>query len=130
MEKCSFCVQRIQYGKLEAKLEGRRPKDGEINVACAESCPSEALVFGDLNDPESRINKMMQVKEDNGNKVIQEDRIEMARQAKARDIYLPQITDQDIDDLIAFLNSLTGEAALRQGSIVPTQVPSKLPVDR
>jgi len=62
--------------------------------------------------------------------VIQEDRIEMARQAQARDIYLPQITDQDIDDLVAFLNSLTGKTALQQDSFVPAEVPSKLPVDR
>jgi molybdopterin-containing oxidoreductase family iron-sulfur binding subunit len=61
MEKCTFCVQRIQAGKLEAKREGRRPKDGEINVACAKACPSEALVFGDMKDPESRITKNLQL---------------------------------------------------------------------
>jgi len=61
MEKCSLCVQRIQYGKLEAKKEGRRPKDGEINVACASACPSDAIVFGDMNDTESKIYKMLQI---------------------------------------------------------------------
>jgi Fe-S-cluster-containing dehydrogenase component len=57
MEKCSMCVQRIQYGKLEAKKAGRRPKDGEINIACAQSCPTNAITFGDYNDKESRLNK-------------------------------------------------------------------------
>lgn len=59
MEKCSFCVQRVQLGKLEAKRENRRPKDGEIVTACAQSCPTEAIVFGDMKDPESRISKTL-----------------------------------------------------------------------
>ena len=50
-----MCVQRIQYGKLEAKKAGRRPKDGEINTACAQSCPTNAITFGDYNDPASRL---------------------------------------------------------------------------
>lgn len=58
MEKCSFCIQRIQYGKLQAKLEGRKVKDGEIKTACQQSCPTGALVFGDLKDPESEISKL------------------------------------------------------------------------
>ncbi len=61
MEKCTFCVQRVQAGKLEARKEGRRPVDGEVNSACAASCPSEALVFGDMNDPESRISKLLKI---------------------------------------------------------------------
>ncbi len=59
MEKCSFCVQRIQEGKLTAKKERRVLKDGEINVACAETCPTNALIFGDKNDPNSEISKMI-----------------------------------------------------------------------
>jgi molybdopterin-containing oxidoreductase family iron-sulfur binding subunit len=59
MEKCTFCVQRIQQGKLEAKKAGRRPIDGEINTACAESCPTNAITFGDVNDPESRVSKIL-----------------------------------------------------------------------
>jgi Fe-S-cluster-containing dehydrogenase component len=55
MEKCSFCVQRIQLAKLEAKKEKRRPKDGEVVTACAQSCPTQAIVFGDLRDPETRV---------------------------------------------------------------------------
>jgi MoCo/4Fe-4S cofactor protein with predicted Tat translocation signal len=59
MEKCSFCVQRIQAGKLEAKKEKRALVDGEINVACAQTCPTNALIFGDKNDPKSEISKIL-----------------------------------------------------------------------
>ncbi|MDB5274771.1 MAG: nrfC [Chitinophagaceae bacterium] len=55
MEKCSMCVQRIQEGKLIAKKEKRHVKDGEINIACAAACPTEAITFGDQNDLTSRI---------------------------------------------------------------------------
>ena len=47
MEKCSLCVQRIQLGKLDAKKESRKLKDGEVNVACAQACPTHAITFGD-----------------------------------------------------------------------------------
>ena len=59
MEKCSMCVQRIQLGKLEAKKEKRRPKDGEIVTACAQSCPTEAIVFGDMRDTTSRLSQLL-----------------------------------------------------------------------
>ena len=52
-----MCVQRIQAGKLEAKKAGVPVKDGDINTACAQSCPTNAIVFGDYNDKNSRINK-------------------------------------------------------------------------
>lgn len=57
MEKCTFCVQRIQLGKLEAKKERRPVKDGEIVTACAKACPTDAIVFGDMNDANSRVAK-------------------------------------------------------------------------
>lgn len=63
MEKCSLCVQRIQAGKLAAKREKRKVKDGEINVACAVACPTDALVFGDLNDANSQVSKMLKIEE-------------------------------------------------------------------
>jgi MoCo/4Fe-4S cofactor protein with predicted Tat translocation signal len=61
MEKCSFCVQRIQLGKLNAKKEKRRVKDGEVNTACAAACSTGAIVFGDVKDPESKISKLLQI---------------------------------------------------------------------
>jgi molybdopterin-containing oxidoreductase family iron-sulfur binding subunit len=61
MEKCSFCVQRIQAGKLEAKKDGRRPVDGEIKTACMSACSAGALVFGDMKDGESQISKLLDI---------------------------------------------------------------------
>lgn len=61
MEKCSFCVQRIQNGKLQAKKEKRTLKDGEVITACQASCSTGAIVFGDVNDPESRISKLLKI---------------------------------------------------------------------
>lgn len=58
MEKCTFCSQRIMEAKDKAKDLGREVRDGEISPACVQSCPTEALIFGDLNDPESRVSKM------------------------------------------------------------------------
>jgi molybdopterin-containing oxidoreductase family iron-sulfur binding subunit len=55
MEKCSMCVQRIQEGKLNAKKDGRRIKDGEIEMACAQGCPTNAITFGDVNDTASMV---------------------------------------------------------------------------
>jgi len=63
MEKCSFCVQRIQAGKLQAKKESRRPEDGEISTACVKACPADALVFGDMKDPNSKIYQKLKIKE-------------------------------------------------------------------
>ncbi len=55
MEKCSFCVQRILAAERTAANEGRPLRDGEVQPACVQSCPAEALIFGDLADPESRV---------------------------------------------------------------------------
>ncbi|GAC1584511.1 MAG: TAT-variant-translocated molybdopterin oxidoreductase [Ginsengibacter sp.] len=58
MEKCSFCVQRLQEGKLNAKKENRVIKDGEIQTACMQACPTNAINFGNINDKESKIYKI------------------------------------------------------------------------
>jgi molybdopterin-containing oxidoreductase family iron-sulfur binding subunit len=58
MEKCTFCVQRIEQARIEARWEGRELADGEIQTACQQSCPAQAIVFGDLNNPESRVSQL------------------------------------------------------------------------
>jgi len=70
MEKCTFCVQRIQDVKIRAKGEKRSIKDGEVQPACAAACPSHAIVFGDLKDPNSEVARL--VKSKRGYKVLEE----------------------------------------------------------
>jgi len=70
MEKCTYCIQRIQDVRQRAKVEGRPVRDGEIAPACAAACPAGAIVFGDLNDPQSRVSRMS--KSDRGYHMLEE----------------------------------------------------------
>ncbi len=58
MEKCNYCVQRVNRGRMEAEKENRPLRDGEIQTACQQVCPTEALVFGDVNDKTSKVAKL------------------------------------------------------------------------
>jgi molybdopterin-containing oxidoreductase family iron-sulfur binding subunit len=58
MEKCNYCLQRISNARIEADKADRRIRDGEVVTACQAVCPTRAIVFGDLNDPSSAVNRM------------------------------------------------------------------------
>jgi len=59
MEKCTFCVQRIVKGRQQASAEGREIEDGDVTPACVQACPTDAITFGNLSDPESRVSKIV-----------------------------------------------------------------------
>jgi molybdopterin-containing oxidoreductase family iron-sulfur binding subunit len=58
MEKCTYCVQRIEAAKIETQKQDRGIRDGEVQTACQQSCPTDAIIFGDLNDKSSRVHKL------------------------------------------------------------------------
>ena len=61
IEKCSYCVQRIQTAKIAAKREGRELKDGDVMSACQQACPAQAISFGDINDPTAPCRKARKI---------------------------------------------------------------------
>jgi molybdopterin-containing oxidoreductase family iron-sulfur binding subunit len=58
MEKCTYCIQRITHARIDAEEQNRKVRDGEVMTACQQACPAEAIIFGDLNDPGSRVSKL------------------------------------------------------------------------
>jgi molybdopterin-containing oxidoreductase family iron-sulfur binding subunit len=58
MEKCTYCVQRINHGRIQARREDREIRDGDVLTACQSACPTDAIVFGNIADPQSRVSQL------------------------------------------------------------------------
>jgi MoCo/4Fe-4S cofactor protein with predicted Tat translocation signal len=89
MEKCNYCVQRVNRARMDAEKENRRVKDGEVLTACQQVCPTEALVFGDINDPTSKVAKLRAEKLNYG--LLEE------LNTRPRTTYLAKLTNPNTD---------------------------------
>lgn len=104
MEKCTFCVQRIRAAKDKARLEDRKVSDGEFTTACAQACPTAAIVFGDTLDPESEVSKLWHkhqvkrgvYKQDKENPELRGYRIFEELNPDPSVVYLERVRDGDI----------------------------------
>ena len=87
MEKCSYCIHRIRHANIESNLEDRPIQEGEVQTACQQACPAQAITFGDINNPDSEVSR---IRESNR-------RYEMLAQlnVKPRTSYLARINNPD-----------------------------------
>ncbi|HEX2758262.1 MAG TPA: 4Fe-4S dicluster domain-containing protein, partial [Thermoanaerobaculia bacterium] len=91
MEKCNYCIQRVNRARMDAEKENRPLRDGEILTACQQVCPTEALVFGDINDPASKVAKLRNEKLNYG--LLEE------LNTRPRTTYLTKLTNPNTDFL-------------------------------
>jgi molybdopterin-containing oxidoreductase family iron-sulfur binding subunit len=89
MEKCTYCIQRVNRARMTAEKENRRVRDGEVQTACQQVCPTEALVFGDTNDPTSWVSKLKAEKLNYG--LLEE------LNTRPRTTYLAKLTNPNTD---------------------------------
>jgi molybdopterin-containing oxidoreductase family iron-sulfur binding subunit len=87
MEKCTYCVQRINVARIDAKKENRAIRDGEVVPACGQTCPTQAITFGNLNDPSAKVVKLASQPE---NYALLNEEL----QTRPRTTYLPRYTNE------------------------------------